>query len=352
MTGVSPEGNRFGRDALIYWIVAASSVGFALSWLVALVIGRVPLDYLGDEAARLLFSYEVSTPRSLASYLLSSEAWTQIHPPGDAAFKGLLNWVARVVIDSPAGFIEVHRVAGWLCVIAGLLLIVVGVWRRFGIRAAIVFGALAVTSTPIINIAHHAFGENLATLLVGLAVFRVLTHPIMRPRDAILGALPVAAASVVRPEAAVVFAGLALVPLLERKWWSAFAFAVVSVAPVMLITALIELTSNAESYVSIRRFSRVPFFDVVIDERMREIIWGMGVFPFLGVAVLLLAAYTLVRRSLTLGVLLTAGWLMSAVLFTSEIAVGAIHRQERAYVFPALFGLLALAALGSDWLGR
>ena len=46
-----------------------------------------------------------------------------------------------------------HRVAGWLCVIVGLLLIVVGVWRRFGIRAAIVFGALAVTSTPIINIA-------------------------------------------------------------------------------------------------------------------------------------------------------------------------------------------------------
>ena len=53
-------------------------------------------------------------------------------------------------------------------------------------------------------------------------------------------------------------------------------------------------------------FSRVPFFDVVIDERMREIIWGMGVFPFwrCGSAA---RRYTLVRRSLTLGVLLTAG---------------------------------------------
>jgi len=352
MMGSSLQGRRLRGVGSVYHILAVSSAGFAFSWLVALLLGRVPLDYLGDEAGRILFSYEVSSPRSLASYLLSSEAWIQIHPPGDAAFKGLLNWIAGGIVHSPAGFIGLHQVAGWACTTGGLVFIVWGIRRRFGHKAATVGAALVVAASPTIYVGHHAIGENLAILLGGFAVYRVLARPITGPRDAIVSALPLAATAVVRPEAAVVFAAFALVPLWEGRWRAALTYVSVSIAPVGFMTALIETTTAAESYVSVRRFPRVPFFDVVFDERMREIIWGMGVLPFLGVAVVLVAVYTLLRRRVTLGVVLTAGWLGWAVVFTSQIAVGAIHRQERAYLFPALFGLVALAALASDWLGR
>jgi len=160
--------------------------------------------------------------------------------------------------------------------------------------------------------------------------------------------LPFAAAGVVRPEAAVVFAALAVVPLVDRHWKAAAVLIVVSTAPVVLVTGLIELTSNAESYASIRRFPTVGFIDVITDVRMREIIWGLGVFPYLGLAVVVGTTVQMVRGRVTVGVLLGVAWVFFAALFTFQISVGAVHQQERAYVFPALLGVVAAGALLGD----
>lgn len=333
------------RIDILCHAVAIGCAAIVLSWLVGILTDRVPLDYLGDEAARLLFSYEASTPTDLVSFLSMSDSWVDVHPPGDAVFKGIINWAGGTVIDSPSGFVRLHQLAAWASVASGIGIMAHGVRRRWGLVHATLFLALAVAGSPSAYVAHHAIGEAFATLLVALAVHRVLTVPMERPREAVVAALPLLLVTQARPEAAVVFTGLAVIPLLERRWLSATVFAVVSTVPFVIVTALIELTSGDETYASIRRFPEIAFLEVVTDERMREIIWGFGVVPFAGVAIVGMTINGLRRSRITPGSALGLAWVAGAVVFTAQIAIGAIHQQERAFLFPALFGIIALAAL-------
>ncbi len=329
-------------------------VGVVVSWSVGLFLGRVPLDYLGDEAARLLFSYEASNPRDLFGVLTSRESWTSIHPPGDTVFKGVLNLLAQPLLDRPSSFVLLHQIGAWASTVGGVSFLAAGACRRWGPQPGVLVAGLAIAGSPIAYVAHHAVGEAFAVLLVGVGSFLVLTRRQWTVGAAALVALPFAAAGIVRPEAAVVFSALAIVPLVERHWRASAALLAVSVSPVVLATGLIELTSNEESYASIRRFPTVGIVDVVTDARMREIIWGLGVFPYLGLVVIVGAIVQLVRGRVTVGVLLAAAWVVFAALFTQQISVGAVHRQERAYVFPALLGVVAAGALLEhvDWSGH
>lgn len=325
------------------------SVGVAVSWLVALVVGRVPLDYLGDESARLLRSYGVSSPSGVVGALMSGDRWTAIHPPGDVAFKGAVNWVARPVLDQPSDFVQLHQILAWACVVGGVGLCAVGARNRWGNTAATVVIGLSISSSPVIYVAHHTVGEALAVLLVGVGVCRALSVPMDTPSAALLAGLPILAAASVRPEAGVVFIALALLPLFDRRWSPALVFGALAVAPIVFVTVLLEFSSGEESYASIRRFPRAGLLEVVTDTRMREIIWGVGVLPYAGVAIVVLAGVSLRRSGLTLPVALVGAWLVVAAVFTQQIAVGAVHQQERAYLFPALLGILAVSGVIGEW---
>jgi hypothetical protein len=329
-------------------------VGVVISWNVGLLLGRVPLDYLGDEAARLLFSYDASSPRDLFDVLMSRESWTSIHPPGDTVFKGVLNLIAQPFLDRPSSFVLLHQIGAWASTVGGVSLLAAGAYRRWGPQPGVVVAGLAIAGSPIAYVAHHAVGEAFAVLLVGAGSVFVLTRRQWTVGAAALVALPFAAAGVVRPEAAVVFSALAIVPLVERHWKASAVLLAVSISPVVLATGLIELTSSEESYASIRRFPTVGIVDVVTDVRMREIIWGLGVFPYLGVLIMVGAFVRLTRGGVGVGALLGIAWVLFAAVFTLQISVGAVHQQERAYVFPALLGAVAAGALleNVNWSGH
>ena len=118
-----------------------------------------------------------------------------------------------------------------------------------------------------------------------------------------------------------------------------------AVAFPVFTTIAVEVSSNPGSYASIRLFARINFVDVVTDDRMREII-GIGRDSISRDRLLHRSYRRCGQRSSALPRRTPdSGWLALAVLFTSQIAVGAIHQQERAYVFPALFGLFAVAVV-------
>ena len=327
-------------------VAVLGAVGIALWWLGAILIGAVPLDYLGDEAARLLESLKASSLEGVVSLLTEGARWVELHPPGDAAFRGLITWAAGPMVSSPDSLVRLQQFISFTCVTGGIGIAAHGIRQRWGATSAITFALGAMASSPVVYVAHHIIGEAPTVLFVGLAIHAAVVRNPTDGRWPYSVGLPLLAAALFRPEAAVVFGGLALIPLHQRRVRAAAIVGAFAVAFPVFTTIAVEVSSNPGSYASIRLFARINFVDVVTDDRMREIIWGLGVIPYLGIGffIAVIGAAASDRR-LSLGALLTTGWLALAVLFTSQIAVGAIHQQERAYVFPALFGLFAVAVV-------
>lgn len=338
---------RVHRGAGVISLAVAAAV--AGSWILALVLNRVPVGLAGDESGRLLISFDASSFSGFFGTLFSGSAWTDIHPPGDALSKGLVNILLGPFVQDVGTLVRVHQMLAALSVIGGLVAIALGIRARWGSHPAIAFVVLAAAASPVTYVAQHLIAEAPTLLIVGLATRHVLCSTEYSLRRSAPAALLLFLAAVTRPEAAAVFSSIAILPLLQRAWASVVLLVGSAGAPVVITTAVIEVTGAGESYASIRRFTPESFFSVVTDEQMRSIIWGLGISAFVSIAIaaLLLVRVGIWKRSnrsweaLALSLL----WLFWAVVFTWQVAVGAVHRQERAYIFVALLGILALAAL-------
>lgn len=314
-------------------------------WAVHVLRREILLDFVGDEAGRLVLSYSTSDPASVVERVFDLDSWRRLHPPGDAALKGLYSWMMGPFVDAPGDYVLAHQVFALVTVVGGIVFMAMGLGQRVGRFPAALFAVVASASVPVVYVAHHMVGEAPATLFGGVAAWAVLRSPVVSRRDAVIAAVALICCGALRPEGAAVFGTLAVLPLMRRQWKVAVGLAASAVSAAVFTTLLIELSRLPESYATIRRFPTRPFVEVVTDDRMSELLWGLGLYPFLGVALAGLAVWSLHRRQALDGVALAAGWCAWAVIFTSQIAVGAIHQQERAYVFPAYLGLLAAALM-------
>lgn len=345
-----------GWERHLWWVPVALFAGVASAWIWATATGGVKLGYLGDEAARLLMSYEYSSPAELAEFLSSRGSWLTIHPPGDFAFKATANMVFDVFITNPERSIRLHKTLSAFSVIGGMALIGLGLAVRVSRLAAAVFVTLAATSAAVIYAAHHALAEGPTVLLIGFAVFLVLREPWDSSSGTIAAAIPVALAGLFRPEAAIVFASLALLPLVRRRWRSALLFGAVAVGPTLALMLATEMLTSDVTYATVRPFAGQDIWLLLTDGRLTRLVWGLGIVPWLGIVLIV-----------TLGVVVTGGrrthwalpalavslaWVFWGFCFLLLIAIGVIHQQERAFVFPVLIGALGIALLAGTIIER
>lgn len=331
----------------IWWVPIGLFAVTAAIWVV-MAAGHVALSYVGDEAARLLISYGFSTPGDLAGFLADRDAWLTIHPPGDFAFKAVVNQVAGVVVDGSAEFVRLHKAIAALAVIGGLALAGVGLATGLSRLAAAVFLALAAASAPLVYTAHHAVAEGPAVLLVGLAALIVLREPWDRRLGVLVAASPLALAGLFRVEAALVFSTLAVIPLVRGRWRAAFLFGIVAAGPTLLLTLATELLTGEVTYASVRPFAGRDLWKLLIDARLARFLWGLGILPWFGVALaaaLAVVVFRYRRRRWKAGLALAVGWAGWCLGFVWLITLGVIPQQERVFVFPALLGALAVAWL-------
>lgn len=323
------------------------------TWTAVSISGLVELKYAGDESARLLMSYEITESTALREFVSSSETWLTIHPPGDFIFKAAINKMAALLVDGPRGFIALHKGASALLVVTGLALIALGLVKGRSRLGSFLFIGLAVLSLPVLYVAHHALAEAPALFLVGLSVFLTLQRPISSPRAAAVAALPLVLAGLFRPEAALVFAALGVIPLLAGHWWSALLFVAVSAGPILGLTVATEFLTSEVTYASVRPFPGQPIHSVLANELLSRSIWGLGINPWLGLG--LLGGLGVGTRFVTkrgarrlVGLAVSAAWLFWGLGFVVLISLGVIPQQDRVFVFPAVLGMLAVALVASD----
>lgn len=320
------------------------------TWVWNTASGRVGLKYIGDEAARLLISYRYSDLARLIDFLWSTDTWLTIHPPGDFVYKATISSAAAAFLGTSDNVVLVHKAVSALAVAGGLLFISLGLWAYRSRIAAGVFIGLAAVSLPVLYTAHHALAEAPTLLFIGVSTFLVLREPWDTTRGTVVAALPLALAGLFRPEAALIFAGLALLPLLRRRWQAALLFGIVAAGPTLALTAATELLTSDVTYASVRPFSGARFWSVIVEARFGRFVWGLGIAPWLGVGILMgLASLVLVPsraragRSAAIGFSMV--WLIWGVGFALLIALGVIPQQDRVFLFPAVFGILAVALM-------
>lgn len=288
----------------------------------------------------------------LVEFLTSKEAWLTLHPPLDFALKSIVNQAAVNFAENSEPIIQLHKTLSALFVATGLALIGVGLANHVSKLAASVFVALATASVAVVYAAHHAIGESPTVFLVGLGVYLVLRGPWGTAIGTVTAAIPIAVAGLFRPEAALIFSSLAVLPLIQRNWRRALLFVVVAAGPTLALTLATELFTNGVTYATVRPFGfgGSSVWQFLIDQRVSQLVWGLGIGPWLGLAIVIgLSAFALLSRShnkwlipaLTLSLL----WLFWGFGFVLLLAIGVIPQVERVFVFPALFGAVALAIL-------
>jgi hypothetical protein len=325
------------------WIISvAAAAAVAASWCWATLSGSVPLGVAGDESGRLLESYVSATPGGIIRLLTHRDAWIGLHPPGDVAFRAGANIVLGAVIHDPTVLVRVNQFLSTVLVVVGFAGISLGL-RKLGVNAVVVFLGLAVPSAAVVYVAHHALGENLAIALVGIG-----TACLFRDRY-IAGGILVGLAGLVRPEIALVFATLAVIPLAAREIKRCVVFATVAVGPALAQTLGAELVGT--SYTSVDLFAHRSALDVGFRGAGPQVYWGLGVRPWVALIATVVIVVGGVRARVSwrsAGRLLLAGWLSWSMVFVVMAARGAIPPQIRTYVVLHVFGALALAVAASE----
>jgi hypothetical protein len=318
-------------------------------WVNQLLTGRVHASYIGDETSRIFQSYAISTPTNLVRYLIDPETWARIHPPGDFAFKAMVNMVVWPIFESPSMLIRSHQILAWVCVVLAMLAVADGLYRRWSIEAALMFSLLWLSASPVVYIAHHAVGEALALPLIGLAVRSAFLIDWGDRTSVVKVSLLAVGVTVVRPEGVLLLGALGLLGLPQKHYRNVALYSSLTALPLVLFLGWGRV-AGGESYLNIRRFPERSVGWMLTDSRLREILFGAGVFPFAMVGVLVLAVFVIAgTKKMTEGVALTVGSLSLITFFAYQIGVGAIHMQERAYVFPAMLGLVAFSVLFAEW---
>ncbi len=309
----------------------------AASWILATARGAVPIALTGDESGRLLEGYARATPSAFIRFVTDMGSWTEIHPPLDVAFRSLVNMVLGQLIDDPGQLIRANQTIATLFAVTAVAALCVGL-QRFGTTAVIIFLAFGVPSASLMYIAHHAVAESMAIGLAGIG-----GAMLMRDRF-VAGGVVVGIAGLVRPEVALVFATLGVIPLESRRFRRAVTFAALAAGPAVVHTAIVEL-GGSSSYATVRLWADRPVLDVAFAGIGPKVYWGLGIAPWVGLAAAVVVIVVGVVKGvppLSSGRLLLAGWMFWSLVFAYFAAKGAIPTHARTYVPVHLLGAVAL----------
>lgn len=315
----------------------------AISWCWATASGAVPLDTAGDESGRLLQAYTVATPHGIVHEVANWRSWTEIHPPGDIAFRATLNMLVGTVTNDPDTLVRVNQASATILVVIGVAGIAYGL-KAVDVTSVAVFLGLALPSAAVIYVAHHTLGENLALALVGIGTGLALRG------TTVIGGLVIGLAGAVRPEVALVFSSVAVVPLGVRLSRRAGELVILAAAPAICITLLTEF-AGARSYASLRLFRARSVFDVAVRGEGPTVYWGLGIRPWVAIVLSIAVVAAGARIQIPVfspGRLLIAAWMVWSLVFAAMAARGAIPTQVRTYVALHLLGALALAVASSE----